>query len=180
MQLRLIYELNLDRAIQKIGPLLKTLPKRKRKHSHRVARTLHKVGVGKIGVYAGLLHDYLERGGDVETLSTHVGELGLPAEILVAVQSLSNDEKYAEAHPNQPLVHLQNVLGSISDVDLKNIVILIKLSDRLDNLKQRYRRGKIGNNYRRKSAELVQWLAAQYVGKPGFMKKLLRRLQQFI
>lgn len=174
MRLRIIYELNINKAIRKMGPLLKTMPKKKQKHSKRVAKNLHKAGVGKSGVYAGLLHDYLERGGNILTLAQHINNLGLPQKIVNIVQNLSDDEKFADAHPNRPLAHLQEVLPAIDDDDIKNLVILAKLSDRLDNLKKRLRKGKIGKNYRRKSADLVRWLVSQYTGESNPLSKLLK------
>lgn len=174
MQLKFIYELKLSKAIAKVGPLLQVLPKGKQKHSKRVAKSLNKAKVNKIGVYAGLLHDYLERGGDLYTLTQHIDELGLPPQIVAVVRSLSQDENAEEGTDiNQPLSHLQAVLQQIGDEEIKNIIILAKLSDRLDNLHKRLRRGKLGKKYVAKSKDLIQWLSDQYTGKPKSFRKIL-------
>lgn len=180
MRLRLITELNLHRAIARMEPLLQTMPKAKIKHSKRVAKTLNKAKAGKIGVYAGLLHDYLERGGDLSTLSQHIDELKLPSEIIKAVHALSDDEKSAEANGNQPLIHLQSILQSVEDEELRNIIILAKLSDRLDNLDKRAKRGKIGVRYQKKSLELIDWLRSNYTGKPKPMKKMIQDISKLL
>ena len=180
MRLYHIAELDLKRAIARMGPLLQIMPKAKIKHSKRVAKTLNKAKVGKIGVYAGLLHDYLERGGDLYTLSQHIDELELPPQIIKAVHALSDDEKNVDGQPNQPLAHLQAVLQGITDDDLRNIIILAKLSDRLDNLKKRTKRGKVGSKYRAKSLDLIGWLRHNYTGKPKSLNKMLRAVEKFL
>jgi (p)ppGpp synthase/HD superfamily hydrolase len=160
-------------------PLLQTIPKGKIKHSKRVAKSLHKAGVGKVGVYAGLLHDYFERGGDVHTLSQHIDELNLPQRIINVVHALSNDEQ-AEESSNQPLTHLKAVLQGVEDEGLRNIIILAKLSDRLDNLAKRARRGKISKKYRLKSLELVNWLRYNYTGEEEPIRNLLQEIFEIL
>lgn len=178
MRLNSINEVDVNKAINRVSPLLDVMPKHKRKHSKRVAKALHKAGVGKIGVYSGLLHDYLERGGSLFELMQHINELGLPQQIVNIVMSLSDDEDNAEILPNQPLAHLQQTLGRIEDQDIKNIIILAKLSDRLDNLKKRAKKGKIGKNYLSKSSDLIQWLSDQYTGKKKPFKKLTHMFEK--
>lgn len=180
MRLHSIIELDLKRAIARMEPLLQIMPKAKIKHSKRVAKELNKAKVGKVGVYTGLLHDYLERGGDLYTLSQHIDELKLPPQIIKAVHTLNDDEKNIEAQPNQPLVHLQAVLQGITDDDLRNIVILAKLSDRLDNLKKRDKRGKIGAKYRAKSIDLIDWLRHNYTGKSKPLHIMLKAINKYL
>lgn len=156
-------------------PLLKSMPKKKIKHSTNVGKTLHKSNVGKIGIYAGLLHDYLERGGSIETLTNHINDLGLPESIINIVQSLSSDEKNItndNSQQNEPLNHLKSVISNIADQDIINIIVLVKLSDRIDNLTKRKSEGKIGNNYLRKSIELYNYLKSVYSGENKPFKKL--------
>jgi len=180
MKLRYILEIDLKKAIARMGPLLQTMPKARIRHSERVAKVLNKAKVGKVGVYTGLLHDYLERGGDLYTLSQHIDELKLPPQIVQAVHALSDDEKNVETKPNQPLMHLQDILHGITDDDLRNIVILAKLSDRLDNLKKRGKRGKIGVKYRAKSLDLINWLSHNYTGKSKPLHKMLKAIDKFL
>lgn len=180
MKLRLITEINIQKAIEDMWPLLDVMPRSKRKHSRRVARSLKRAGAGKIGIYAGLLHDYLENGGNILALSQHIEQLSLPSKIVDVVHALSSDEIEAESHSNQPLAHLQQVLSQISDAELKDIIILAKLSDRLDNLTKRARRGKIGNKYRLKSYELIEWLRDNYTGKSKPFNKLMKAIQDIM
>lgn len=173
MKLRLIAEFNWGKAKKRVDPLLSVLPKHKQKHSKRVGKSLEKAGAGKVATYAGLLHDYLERGGDIETLSDHIDELGLPKRIVLAVQALSQDESVDAGAANQPLMHLKQVLGKIKNEDLRNIVILAKLADRIDNLRRRL--PAIPKQYRKKSEELIEYLIEKYTGKGKPLRKLIRK-----
>lgn len=180
MRLRSITELNIRRAVEAMSPLLGVMPRSKRKHSRRVAKSLNKAGAGPVGVYAGLLHDYLENGGDILTLSQHIQDLSLPKQIVDIVDILSSDEHTTEDSSNQPLAHLSQVLAQISDPALRNIVILAKLSDRLDNLTRRANRGKISKKYKFKSLELIEWLRYNYAGKNKPFNKLIKAINDII
>ncbi len=175
MKLSLLSEVAFDKVLDKSHPLLRTMNRQKRRHSKNVAKMLHKVGASKTAVFSGALHDYLERGGNLETLSNHIDEFNLPRQVIDIVNSLSYDENNVGDENNQPLVHLQSVMSSLVDPDIKNMIVLVKLSDRIDNLKKRYnRKGKINNRYRQKSTELVQYLVSQYTGKQKYLNKLLK------
>jgi (p)ppGpp synthase/HD superfamily hydrolase len=174
MKLRYIAEFNWGKAKKKVNPLLSTMPKHKQKHSKRVGRSLEKAGAGKVATYAGLLHDYLERGGDIEALSDHIGELGLPQKIVMAVQALSQDENDISS-ANQPLAHLKQVLRGVQNEDLRNIIILAKLADRIDNLRRRL--PNISKRYRQKSNELISYLTKMYTGKNKPFRKLIRKYE---
>lgn len=172
-----------------VKPLLGTMPKHKRAHSRRVGRTLHQAGVPEHGVYAGLLHDYLERGGDLEHLSNHVYELGLPPSVMAVVQSLTSDEKHGSGagsdSGNEPLDHLSVVLAKLPTTrdgrDLGDLICLVKLADRIDNLEKRLlQSGKIGKSYRAKSIDLIDYLILQYRGARKPFKRLLRRFNDLI
>lgn len=180
MKLSYINEVNISRAAGRMQPLLSTMPRSKRRHSKRVAHSLKKAGAGKTAIYAGLLHDYLERGGDVYSLHDHIDQLGLPIKIISLVNALSDDEKQSEDNSNQPLAHMQSILRNIADEDLKNMIILIKLSDRLDNLNKRARKGKLGKKYTIKSIELVDWLKRQYTGKNKPLRKLIEAINDLV
>lgn len=180
MRLYLISELRFGKATEKVKALLATMPKHKRKHSIRVGKKLHKAGAGKAGVYAGLLHDYLERGGDVRRLLDHSQEFGISQQAIEAVKILSMDEKNGDSVENQPLIHMQQVLPTLADPEMRNIVILAKMADRLDNLTKRARSGKIGRNYRLKSDQLVSFLQSQYSGKQRPLLKLIRQYAEII
>jgi hypothetical protein len=177
MRLRLLAEFNFGKLTRHVQPLLGVMPKRKRKHSLRVAKTIKRSGGSKAAAYAAALHDYLERGGDVETLTSHLDEFGLSPQALHAIQGLSSDEKYAtNSRTNEPLDHVRQVLDSTSNQSLKDIIVLVKMADRLDNLRRRLRAdGKIGRNYLNKSIALFDYLQTQYAGKPKPLRRLLLR-----
>ena len=176
MRLHLIVELKFSKAIERMAPLLATMPRGKAKHSIRAAKNVHKAGGGKRAVYTTILHDFIERGGDINHLSDHIEELGLPKDIVLAVHSLSSDEKTeSNTLENEPLLHLQSILPAINEKEIRDIIIIAKMGDRIDNLKKRIRKfGKIGKNYKRKSIELLDFLVSNYTGKA----KLFDRLQQ--
>lgn len=183
MRLRIISELRFGKATKQVRDLLATMSAQKRKHSKRVGKMLHQAGVGKVGTYAGLLHDYIERGGDIRQLISHAGQYGLPARVIEIVRALSVDEKNADTivpnTQNQPLVHLQNVLPEL-DYRMRNIVILAKMADRIDNLAKRAKRGHISGSYRIKSNELLAYLRSQYNGKPKPFRKLMRQYEEVV
>lgn len=168
MRLSLIYELKYGKAIRQMQPLLGVMPQYKIDHSIRVGRRLHKAGAGKRGAYAGLLHDYLERGGDIETLSQHIGDLGLPQEIARAVHALSSEDGV------DPLAHMQEVLPTIKDDDLRNLIILCKISDRLDKIRQR-----TSGKFQKKSRKLISYLASKYTGELRPLKNLLNKYRKW-
>lgn len=172
MKLNLISEVNINRAISKISPLFNILPKNKRKHSKRVALQLNKIGIKKEGVYAGLLHDYLENGGSILELSDRLEEIGLPESVITIVRYLTHDDI-------DPLDHIKSEFDKINNQDLKNLIILIKLSDRLDNLHKRSL-NRISDKYKRKSAKLVEYLVSQYTGNQKLLHKLLKQIGRLI
>jgi hypothetical protein len=163
------------------------MSKDKRDHSERVTQGIHSLFVSpkyakqytKRGVVppldpsqwtvvmAALFHDFLERGGDHSVLE----KLGLPSGTIQVIDVLTSDKG-----DEYPLEHLQKVLPTL-DENLKNMVILIKLSDRIDNLSKRVDAGGIGNNYMNKSNELVKWLFQQYTGDPSYLMILRKRLK---
>lgn len=175
---KIITELHMPSALGAVAPLLRRMPKTKRKHSIRVAKRLNNRADDE-HVWAALLHDYLERGGSLSELSQHVNELGLSSRILSVVRALSS-EKDEQAEGNAVLAHLRSVIPTLDPEDA-NAVALVKLSDRIDNLRKRLRRdGKIGKNYRRKSAEVLEYLRGQYTGPEKWWNKLERKFVQLI
>lgn len=178
MKLSIIYtgvlsELRFRKAKKKVANLLDELPKKKQKHSIRVAKHLHEIGADDASVYAGLTHDYLERGGDAKTLAKHVDKKDLPDEVVPVVHGLSQDE--AIDADNEPLEHIKQTLAATDDEEQRNIIIITKIADRIDNLRKRLKRdGKIGSKYLNKSLELVEFLAQSYSGRTKLMRRLLR------
>jgi hypothetical protein len=150
------------------------MPAGKVKHSLRVGATLAKTGGSENTIKAALFHDFLERGGSVGAM-THV--LGLDPHVANLVVAMSSDEKESDSsYENEPLNHIRQILGGKLDDETKNQIILIKLSDRIDNLKRRVKAGGIGNNYIRKSKELCKFLFQHYTGDKESILILRRRL----
>lgn len=169
----LLSELRFSKARRKVANLLGELPKKKQKHSIRVAKHLHSIGADDASVYAGLTHDYLERGGDAKTLAKHVDKKDLPDEVVPVVHGLSQDEEIDA--DNEPLEHIRQTLATTDDEEQRNIIIITKIADRIDNLRKRLRKdGKIGRKYMSKSLELAEFLVKSFTGRPKLMRRLLR------
>lgn len=131
------------------------MPKDKIKHSIRVSDRLVDFDVDKDVILGALFHDYIERGGDVDSLD-------LSEDTKDIIRFLSSfDDKFSDSD-NEPLEHLIHVFGRIQNQGLKNKLVLIKVSDRIDNLN---RRGKsVSKKYLNKSIDLLRFLMANYTG----------------
>ncbi len=149
---------------------LRPLNRNKLAHSIAVARRLHKAGADQTAIDAGLLHDVSERGGDAARLYA-----SLPAETTAILKALHVDETDAEGVENLPLVHLREALPQLPSTAVRNFALLVKLADRVDNLWKRRRVGKVGKNYRRKSHELLEFIADEYSGRHGPFRRLWRK-----
>lgn len=152
---------------------LNIMPKSKQKHSIRVTKQVHNLfGNNELdtdqwtAVTAAIFHDFLERGGDHSVLQ----KLGLSSQTIQVINALTADK-----NDGDPLEHLQTVLPRL-DENLRNIVILIKISDRIDNLSRRS--PNVGRNYMERSSTLVNWLFQQYTGEPEYLFILRKRLKQ--
>ena len=153
--------------------LRQVLPARKVLHSFKVGATTAAAGTSNHAVEAALLHDYVEHGGNLGNLAF---KLNLSGRVVQMVQALSNDEK--DVGSNAPLVHLQKILNDPQiDNGTRNEIILIKLSDRIDNLRKRIKAGGVGDRYLLKSKELCKYLFQQYAGDPKSALILRQRLK---
>lgn len=72
---------------------------------------------------------------------------------------------------NAPLHHLKSVFKGMKNQALKNKLVMIKLSDRVDNLNKRGLG--VNKNYINKSIELIQFLKRNYTGSINLNKILL-------
>jgi hypothetical protein len=154
-----LLELYMPGAVGTMRPILKAMPKRKRLHSIRVASAVNNTHDDH--VWAALVHDYLERGGKLRKLAKHAAEMGLSDRVIRIAQALQIDKNEGD---NAVLDHLQRV-----------IPLLIKLSDRIDNLRKRlFRYGRVGKNYWRKSDEILQYLRSVYDGPQEWWVSLER------
>lgn len=151
-------------------PLLAVMPKQKRSHSTRVARRLHRAGAPESAIHAGFAHDYLERGGDIAGLEAHIAKHGLSPRVAHIVKVLSSDEKDApdpdDSATNPPLDHLRKaILDPALDQETRNLALLTKISDRLDNVRKRVKRdGGLHPAYRQKSNDIAEFARENFTG----------------
>jgi len=143
------------RHFQKVG-----MPKKKRQHSDRVRKIVKRVGADEDAQIAALFHDYLERGGRMEDAKK---KFKFSPRIEQIILALSDDDKNDSDASNGPLAHMRIVLANPEfDIETKKIVILIKIADRLDNLKKRILADQLGKSYIQKSKDLLQYLFIVY------------------
>jgi (p)ppGpp synthase/HD superfamily hydrolase len=147
----------------------RVMPKQKVNHSLRVGATMVKAGAPHSAIKAALFHDYLERGGSPEKMHKVIHS---DHETKAMIHALSSSGKDAARHSNEPLEHLKHTLSQPMHPDTKNHIILIKLADRLDNLKKRAKAGGVGENYRQKSKDLIRHLTHHYTGNRDNVMKL--------
>jgi hypothetical protein len=178
----------LQKAREFQGTLGDVMPQGKVKHSARVARTVFNavadaqdqklVNKGRFAdldshkwtaVMAAIFHDYLERGGDHSVLN----QLNLSPDSISVINALTSDKGEED-----PLTHMQEVLPQLNQ-KLRNIVILIKLSDRIDNLRRRMGAGGIGWKYLAKSSSLMNYLFRAYSGDPSNLESLKRHIKKY-
>jgi len=150
------------RMLQDALVLLRKLDKEKRKHSTHVAKRAARIIKNPKVLVGALLHDLMERKPNV--FNKYADQI--PAEVKDIIEILSvnidDEEIMDEEGFNVPLEHLKEVFPSLEQ-EKRNQIIIIKLCDRLDNLKKRIKEGKVSKNYRKKTKELFRYLAAQYI-----------------
>lgn len=158
---------------------LSFMPKDKVFHSLRVGGTAHKLGLSKESVSAAILHDYIERGGDLSLLSK-LSHLGVSDHAIRVIKLLSVEEKTPGADDNQVVYdHIKKMLGDPDiDNDTKDICIIIKCSDRLDNLRKRVRRGELTPEYYDASLKLLNMLMKRYRGDNKWSSYINTKLGQ--
>ena len=146
----------------KFNKLLKAvMPRRKVKHSVRVAKRLKNTPTEV--QYAALFHDYKERGGDIEILKSVLD----PSTIhLIELMSVKGKQSITE--------YMEQTLNSITDSNLKNFLILIKLADRKDNFNKREKTRKLTPKYRKKTRELIRVLIHNYTGDKHLLNDALQ------
>lgn len=139
--------------------LKQVLPKSKLKHSKRVANKLWHMP--KVVKDAALFHDYLERGGTVESISPL-----LHKDSIKLIKLLTNENGLS------PIKHIKNILSDVNDDTLKEFLILIKIADRKDNYTKRIKNKTITKKYKKKTKELLSFLLSQYKGDVKNIKLL--------
>lgn len=148
------------------GELKNTMPGYKVKHSQRIGKRMHKLGMPQDAITAGLFHDYSERGGnlaglDIPDRSKHLASL------------MTNPDKSGD---DDPLAHLKEVVPLVQDPEVVNHLMLLKMNDRYDNLMRRIKGERLSKDYLRRSQTLLRWLVSQYKGDPAPLQKMLKKL----
>lgn len=143
------------KSIEVILNRLKVMPKGKQKHSIRVSKSLVDFDSSVDVILGALFHDYIERGGNIDKLPISQTSKDI-------VRFLSAFDSSLTDVDNAPLHHLQLIFKDIENQELKNKLVLVKISDRLDNIKRRGK--KISKDYLNKSKDLFRFLMSQYNG----------------
>ena len=156
-------------SITKMLKKLKIMPVGKQRHSMRVSSNLVDLGVVDRDVVLGaLFHDYIERGGDIDSLDISTTSKDM-------IKFLSVFDNQTSDTDNAPLEHLVSVFGNISNESLKNQLVMIKVSDRIDNLKRREK--SVSKRYLNKSIDMIKFLMGNYTGSVD-LKSLLMILHK--
>jgi (p)ppGpp synthase/HD superfamily hydrolase len=150
------------------------MPKKKVKHSLRVGATAAQAGLSPEDVEAAILHDYIERGGDPAKLD----KLHIAPRARRIIDMLSITEKTPGADDTADVQHhIEQMLAdpAISPHD-KNIAIIVKSADRIDNLRKRIKQNKLTPQYAEASLRLLQTLAQAFTGDPAQMAHIRREI----
>jgi len=140
--------------------------KEKRKHSLEVGKEISKLGLSADAQNAAYFHDYIERGGDVRRL---IGKLQLSPLSIKIIEMLTGT--------GDPLKHMMKVLYDPNiDDETKNLAILVKIADRINNIDRRTDEGRLTKEYLEKSKALLEELFRWYGGDLAHALKLRRRL----
>lgn len=162
------------KTVKSFRNALSFMPTKKVTHSLRVGKTVSKSGLDDEAVHAAILHDYIERGGDINQLQ----RLGISDKTLRIIQMLSIEEKKPGLDDNEQVYqHMLDTLDDLSiDLETKNIAIVVKASDRLDNLTKRVKENKLNPNYYMASKRLLSLLFSRYTGNRDVLAHIQKKL----
>lgn len=150
------------------------MPGKKVKHSMRVGATAAKSGLEPEYIEAAILHDYIERGGDLSKLD----QLQISPRARRIIDMLSISEKTPGMDDTQEVQHhVEQMLRDPSiDQHEKDIAIIVKASDRIDNVTKRIKAGKLNPNYKAASLKLFQTLLGSYRGDPSLVQHVKKKI----
>ena len=156
------------------------MPKGKQAHSMRVGGHAAAAGASADEVMGALMHDYVERGGDIDKLVASGLITQVQKDIILALSS-SEEDVAAYAGDNEPLHHMQQVFADMENDGLKNTLAMVKAGDRVDNLNRRVwdpeRKGAVTKKkYLKKSADLFNFLR-QSVSDKTKVDAVINRLE---
>lgn len=145
---------NFDRILRSV------LTNKKLKHSIRVADKVSHLPPEVQD--AALFHDFVEGGGSIYDIAYKLSPESIQ---LINLLTNENDESV--------LTHVKHTLSTITDENLKNFLILIKIADRKDNYNKRIKRNKLTKKYKEKTKKLLKFLIRAYTGDKKHLKKIL-------
>lgn len=150
------------------------MPGKKVKHSMRVGATAAKAGLDPEGIEAAILHDYIERGGDMGALKN----LQISPRAMRVIQMLSISEKTPGMDDTQEVQHHVEQMLRDPNIDPheKDIAIIVKCSDRIDNVTKRIKAQKLNPQYAAASRLLFQTLLGSYKGDPSLLQHIKKKI----
>jgi hypothetical protein len=164
----------------KLFKTLKIMPKGKQAHSYRVGGHAAAAGGSADEIIGALMHDYVERGGNLDELVAKGLVTQVQKDIILALSSSEKDVA-AYAGDNEPLHHMEKVFAKMDNDGLKNTLAMVKAGDRVDNLNRRVwdpeRKGAVTKEkYLKKSTDLFDFLR-QSVADTTKVDAVLNRLE---
>lgn len=184
MRLSQILEGSMDTLKPLYGPqrlrqfknVLGFMPQKKVKHSLRVGATAARSGLSPDEVEAAILHDYIERGGNLE----HLDELNISPRTIRIMKMLSLDEKTPGLDDTEQVQqHIEQMLRDQSlDQHEKNVAIIVKCADRIDNLAKRMKADNLTQHYAWASNKLFQTLLSGYTGDPALISHVKKKISK--
>lgn len=160
--------------IKKIKRLLSKLhimPTQKVIHSMNVAKNVTKYSDDVDIIMSALFHDYIERGGDIDRID--ISETS--KDIIKMLSILDNENETSEFIDVE--MHMNEILSGIENQELRNDIIHIKLSDRLDNIRKRAVKKSLSKDYLNKSIDLFKTMDEYYNGKFN-IQKIIKSIQK--
>lgn len=151
-----------EKYILEIDPIKRVLGNKKFKHSKRVANRVVKLDDREDLYQAAFYHDFLERGGQIESIQNELSPYSL--ELIMA---LSKEEGQDTLEVLKKSIQGQDD-GFIRDV------FLIKLVDRADNLAKKYQDGDLGKKYLQRSRDLITYIHHHYPGDKSKINDFIR------
>lgn len=160
--------------VKQYSDALSFMPPKKVEHSLRVGSTVAKSGLGSEEVEAAILHDYIERGGDL----TKLADLGVSEKALKLMKMLSIQEKTPGMDDTAEVQHHIELMLSDPHIDQhsKDVAIIIKCADRIDNLAKRIKANKLEPHYLAASRKLFTTLLKSYHGDRSLLKHILKEI----
>jgi (p)ppGpp synthase/HD superfamily hydrolase len=155
---------------------LSFMPAKKVQHSLRVGATVAKSGLGPDEVEAAILHDYIERGGDLSKLA----EINVSPRAIRIITMLSIQEKKPGMDDTQEVQHhIEEMLDDPNiDPHDKNVAIIVKCADRIDNLRKRIREKRLEPAYAAASEMLFKTLLGAYTGDPSLTAHVRKKINK--